>query len=96
MHDGALPTLVLYSRPGCDLCDEARGILTALLAARTAGKLPVPAFEECDITSDPDLERAFFLSIPVVTLGERRIELATSAAKLRALLASLDPVESRA
>ena len=41
---------------------------------------------ERDIETDPVWERAFFSSIPVVELGERRIELATSAAKLRRLL----------
>jgi hypothetical protein len=83
-------TLYLYTREGCHLCDEARGLLEALLAARRAGGLPVPVFVERDIATDPAWERAFFATIPVVELGGRRLELATSGAKLRGLLATLD------
>jgi glutaredoxin len=84
-----LPDLILYSRPGCGLCDEARTLLTALLAERTAAHLQAPALVERDIESDSALERAYFASIPVVELGERRLELATSLAKLRRLLADV-------
>jgi len=97
MHDSsaagggsALPDLILYSRQGCHLCDEARAILLALLDARRADGLPSPALIERDIADDPTWERAFFASIPVVELGDRRVELATSVAKLRALLATID------
>ena len=87
---GALPHLILYSRPGCHLCDEALAILQALLEARAVDGLPKPTLDERDITTNPDWERAYFLTIPVVELGDRRVELATSASKLRALLATLD------
>lgn len=87
MHDAPLPDLVLYSRPGCALCDEARALLTALLDERAATGRPVPAFHERDIETDPAWERAYFTSIPVVELGDRRLDLVTSAAKLRRLLA---------
>jgi len=87
---GALPDLVLYSRPGCHLCEDARVLLVALLAARTAAGNPAPALVERDITTSQDWERAYFLTIPVVELGDHRVELATSAMKLRALLATLD------
>ena len=86
-----LPDLILYSRPGCHLCDEARALLQALLAERVAAGLPAPALEERDIESDPEWQRAFFATIPVVEIGGRRLELATSAAKLHRLLSeSLD------
>jgi glutaredoxin len=81
-----LPDLVLYSRPGCGLCDETRDLLTALLAERASSDRARPTLVERDIESDPALERAYFASIPVVELGDRRLELATSAAKLRRLL----------
>jgi len=87
---GALPSLILYSRPGCHLCDEARGILEQLLDRRRGAGLAAPVITERDITTDPAWERAYFTTIPVVELGERRVELATSVAKLRALLATLD------
>ena len=82
-----LPDLVLYGKPGCGLCDEARTILIELLAERAARGDVVPSLVERDIESDVELQRAMFLSIPVVEFGDRRLELATSAAKLRRLLA---------
>jgi hypothetical protein len=89
MADAPLPDLVLYSRPGCHLCDEARDLLHALLDERWRGDLPTPTLIEIDIESDPELERRFFTTIPVVELGDRRIELATSAARLRRLLSDV-------
>jgi hypothetical protein len=86
MHHAPLPDLVLYGRPGCGLCDEARELLTALLEKRRTAGLPTPAFVERDIAQDPALERAWFASIPVVELGEARLELATSASRLRRLM----------
>jgi Glutaredoxin-like domain (DUF836) len=89
MHDAPLPDLVLYGRPGCGLCDETRTILTALLDERQRAGLATPAVQERDIETDPAWQRAFFGSIPVVELGDRRLELATSAAKLRRLMADV-------
>lgn len=90
---GPSPIVVLYSKPGCALCVEARGLLDALLADRATAGLPAPPVQERDITTDPAWEAAYFLEIPVVEIGERRLALATSAAKLRRLLAdALDPV----
>jgi hypothetical protein len=86
MRDVPLPDLVLYGRPGCGLCDETRAILLALQEQRARAGLAVPALVERDIESNPDWQRAYFTSIPVVELGDRRLELATSAAKLRRLL----------
>jgi glutaredoxin len=81
-----LPALILYSRPGCGLCDEARALLQALLDRRAAAGLAAPPIEERDIDTDPAWQRAYFTTIPVVELGERRLETVTSAAALRRLL----------
>jgi hypothetical protein len=81
-----LPDLILYGRPDCALCAETRTFLGDLLAARRAAGLVAPALVERDIDSDPAWQRAFFASIPVVELGERRLELAISPAKVRRLL----------
>jgi hypothetical protein len=87
MSGTPLPDLVLYRRADCGLCDEARGLLRALLDQRRANGLAAPNLREVDIESDPALERALFASIPVVELGSRRLETVTSLAKLRHLLA---------
>jgi hypothetical protein len=89
MHDAPLPDLVLYGRPGCGLCDETRVLLAVLLHERATTGRPIPTLVERDIETDPALERAFFASIPVVELGQRRLELATSAAKLRRLMSDV-------
>jgi glutaredoxin len=86
MSGPPLPDLILYGRADCSLCDEARRLLTALLDERRARDLPTPTLREVDIESDPALERAYFASIPVVELGNRRLETVTSLAKLRRLL----------
>jgi glutaredoxin len=89
MLDAPLPDLFLYGRPGCGLCDDAREILTALLDARVRAGLKSPALVERNIEADPDWERAYFTTIPVVELGGRRVELATSAARVQRLLSDV-------
>jgi hypothetical protein len=81
-----LPDLVLYRRDGCHLCDDARAALDLLLADRAARGLPAPAIQERDIEADDELHRRYAFTIPVVALGDRELELATSPAKLRRLL----------
>ena len=83
---GPSPSVVLYSKPGCGLCAETRDLLAALLAERARAGLAAPPIEERDIRTDAAWEAAFFLEIPVVEIGARRLLLATSAAKLRRLL----------
>jgi glutaredoxin len=51
-------SLVLYGRPGCHLCDEARTVLE---------RIGEP-FEEVDIESDDALLSRYLERIPVVTL----------------------------
>ncbi len=89
MTGDPLPSLVLYTRPGCHLCDEARGLIEALLTERAGAGRTVPLVEERDIETDPVWERAYLATIPVVELGGRTLELATSPAKLRRLLAEV-------
>jgi hypothetical protein len=84
------PELILYSRPGCGLCDEARDLLLDLLSERRRLGKSVPALVERDIGTNPTWDRAYFTTIPVVELGGRQVELATSLSKVRALLATLD------
>ncbi len=81
-----LPDLVLYRRTGCHLCEDARASLDLLLADRAARGLPAPSIVERDIEADEDLHRRFAFTIPVVALGGRELELATSPTKLRRFL----------
>lgn len=87
MTDAPLPDLILYGRADCGLCVEARGMLDALLADRRDRGLTTPRFVERDIDSDPAWQHDFFAVVPVVELGDRRLETVTSLAKLRRLFA---------
>jgi glutaredoxin len=50
--------LVLYSRPGCHLCDDARVVIERVGAP----------YSEIDITTDDALHAAYLERIPVVVL----------------------------
>ena len=77
--------LVLYARPDCHLCDEARAGLERLSADGLAFEL-----EEVDIDSDDELLRRFLERIPVIELeGEIVSELGLDADALRARLDTL-------
>jgi len=74
--------LVLYGRPGCHLCDDAREILTAVRA-----EIPF-SLQEVDIERDDALHRAYLERIPVVTVdGAEAFELFVDVDELRRLLA---------
>ncbi len=49
----------LLSRPGCHLCDDARVVVAGVCAALDV------AWEEVDISTDPELLAAFWEQIPV-------------------------------
>lgn len=87
MHDAPLPDLILYGRPGCHLCEEAREMVDALLGQRAAVGQATPKIVERDIETDADWHRAYLTTIPVLELGDRRLELATSMAGIRRFLA---------
>jgi glutaredoxin len=96
MNATPLPEIRLYSRPGCHLCDETRETLQGLLEDRAALGQSIASVHEIDITTDPDVERRYFDVIPVVELGEQRLELAISRLKLRRFVAdALDATASR-
>jgi Glutaredoxin-like domain (DUF836) len=80
-----LPDLVLYTRPGCHLCDEARSAIEVVLEDRRTRGLPVPSLVERDIEADSELHRTFLERIPVVDIGGHRLELLVTASKLRRL-----------
>ena len=74
--------LVLYGRPDCHLCDEARAIVTPLVAE--AGDVELV---EIDIESDDVLFRRYLERIPVLELDGHVIsDLEPDAPSLAATL----------
>jgi thiol-disulfide isomerase/thioredoxin len=55
--------VILYSRPGCHLCDDAADMLEQL-----AQRIPI-AIVEINILNDIDLYERYKYSIPVVALA---------------------------
>ncbi len=73
--------VVLYSRPGCHLCDEARGVIMSVRARQPF------AFDEIDIETDDALLRDYGIRVPVVTIdGEERFEIAVDRDELEGLV----------
>jgi glutaredoxin len=71
------PHVIVYSRPGCHLCDEAKAALC------NAGV----SFDEINIQSDEELLRKYKYDIPVVTFnGVEMFRHRVDEKKLRALV----------
>ena len=69
-----MPRLVMYSRPGCHLCDDARAVLL---------RIGEP-FDEIDIDSDDELFKRYLERIPVVALdGEELYDFFVDETDLR-------------
>ena len=77
------PVVVLYGRPGCHLCDDARAVLH-----RVRADIPFELVER-DIETDESLLRRYLERIPVVEIaGEEAFELFVDEPALRARLAA--------
>ncbi|MGB6544381.1 MAG: glutaredoxin family protein [Candidatus Acidiferrales bacterium] len=63
---GALD-VTLYTRPGCHLCDEAKGVMAPLLAEFGA------RLREVNIDDDPTLRARYDYDVPVIFLGARKV-----------------------
>ena len=57
------PHVIVYSRPGCHLCDEAKAVM------QNAGCSDNFILEEINIESDDELLRKYKYDIPVVTIN---------------------------
>jgi len=57
------PHVIIYSRPGCHLCDEAKKSI------QDADCPDDYTLEEINIESDPELLRLYRFDIPVVTIN---------------------------
>jgi glutaredoxin len=77
-----VPEIVLYGRPGCHLCDDARIVLE-----RVRAELPFTLLER-DIERDDALFKAYLERIPVIALdGEELFDFFVDEAELRRRLA---------
>ena len=75
-------TVTLYGRPDCHLCDEAREIVSGLVAEADDLELV-----ERNIEDDDELHQAFLERIPVVEFDGRIVgELVPDPHKLRMTL----------
>jgi glutaredoxin len=57
-----VPTVTLYGKPGCHLCDDARAVVERVRVRRDF------ELEEVDVTLDPVLHRAYGERIPVLAV----------------------------
>jgi glutaredoxin len=76
-----MPTLTLYTKPDCTLCDEARAALE-----RVRTRMPFE-LEVRDISADPDLAERYGERIPVVLVdGEEAAEFVVDERELESRL----------
>ncbi len=79
-------TITFLTRHGCGLCVTARADLQALLEERArAGRTPA-LVRELDIATDPALEHRHLDRIPVLSVGDQELPLATSVKAMRTFL----------
>jgi Glutaredoxin-like domain (DUF836) len=77
-------SIVLYSRPGCHLCDEMKAVVN-----RVARHTPI-VLSEVDITGDPELEARYGIEIPVLMLeGKKVAKYRVTEEALRRMLAGM-------
>jgi thiol-disulfide isomerase/thioredoxin len=75
------PTLTIYSKPGCHLCDDMKQVVI-----RLSESIPL-RLEEIDISQDPELEARYGLEIPVLMVdGRKAAKYRISDGELRRLL----------
>jgi len=86
MTDITRPTLLIYRRPGCHLCDDAELLLRDELAQRARAGLAPVEVEHVDISADPELEARYRRRIPVFAIGDEESELVTNGRQVREFL----------
>ena len=73
--------VIVYSRPGCHLCDEAKDSI------RAAGCDEGFELEEINIETNKELLAKYRFDIPVITInGEEKFRHKVDAAKFRELI----------
>ena len=65
-------TLTLIGKPGCHLCDEARDVISGVLAElRDVAAAPEVTVTELSILDDTELHEKYVEEIPVLLLNGR-------------------------
>jgi glutaredoxin len=76
------PRVLLYAKPGCHLCDEARAVI-----ARVCAEVGT-SYDEVDVTTSAELLRQFGEQIPVTFVDGRQHDFwRVDEARLRRALA---------
>jgi hypothetical protein len=79
-------SLILYSRPGCHLCDDMKAVVQ-----RVAGSRAI-AIEIVDISADPQLEAQYGLEIPVLLVdGKKAAKYRVTEDELTRILSARSP-----
>jgi len=78
----ARPSVFLYTRSGCHLCDEMKRVVQAV-----AADVPID-FRELDIDQDDDLRRLYDWEVPVLAIdGRKAFKFKVTERELRRRLA---------
>jgi glutaredoxin len=81
-----VPTVTVYGRPGCHLCEEAREVVEAVRAEHGF------VLEEVDVSLDPALHRRYGERVPVVAVdGEELFEYFVDPEGLRRRVGRVAP-----
>lgn len=84
-----MPSITLYVRPECELCDEARGALRDVLS----GSPLLPSVREVDIERDPRLHKRLVAEIPALEYRGELLAHATSRLRIQRFLGRLEKDE---
>jgi hypothetical protein len=85
------PTLTVYRRTQCHVCDDADQLLQAVLEERVVRGDVVPVVRRVTIDGDPDLERRYGPRVPVIDLDGTDLALVTSRRQLTTFLDRVMP-----
>ena len=59
--------MILYTRPGCHLCDEAKAAIAPLLREFHV------TLREVNVDTDATLQQRYGSDVPVIFIGERKV-----------------------
>ena len=80
--------VTLYAKAGCHLCAEVKEMLGQLTAVHPHH------LTEIDITQDPAIFARYHYTIPVVHIGDRKLQAPITAAQLEAALRDKGPPQT--